>query len=210
MSKVYSRENTTPHHISPLQCSQRCWPCNRALTLTRLRPLEEISNWLSYSLTSVCNSLVLPFHPCPPSVRWLVAWEEPPGTYTALTTTSRWTRPSVTQMRSLGPSRSVLPSPVPLSTTASASMTSRMDIHRTPDAILATAAGTCPQQTTSGGLDPGAQYVQHVNFLGGLEQYRSIGSCGRFISEWVCLCTYPEWVLSVRSIMLGTVETLIP
>lgn len=91
-------------------------------------------------------------------------WEELPGMLTALTTTNQWTKLSVTQMRSLQRSRSALPPPVPLSTTVSASMTNPMDIHRTQDTTLATAAGTCPQLTTSGGLDPGAQYVHHVIF----------------------------------------------
>lgn len=118
--------------------------------------------------------------PRPPSVQWLVPWEESPGRWTVLTTTSQWTSLSVIRTRSLQQSRSVLPPPALLSTSVSASMTSPMVIRKTQDAILATAAGMCRQQTTSGGLDPGAQYVQYVIFG---EMYRSVLSCGRLFLD---------------------------
>lgn len=113
--------------------------------------------------------------PCPPSVQWLVAWEDWPDRWSAPTTTSRWGSLSATQTRSLQQNRSVTLHPAP--TTASASTTSLTDILRIQDAIPATAAGMCPQQTTSGGPDPGEQYVQTVLLC------RNVFSCGRCVLE---------------------------
>ena len=78
-------------------------------------------------------------------------------------TTNRWTNPFATPTRSPRWSRSVSPPPAPPSTADNASTTNLTATRTTRDAIRATAAGTCPRQTTSGGRDPGAQYVQHIN-----------------------------------------------
>lgn len=98
------------------------------------------------------------------SAQLRVVWVEPPGRWCAVITTSQWTSLSVIQTRGPPQSRSVPPCPVPPSTTASGSTTSPTDTLRTQASTPATAAGTCPQQTTSGGQDPGAQYVQNITF----------------------------------------------
>lgn len=59
-------------------------------------------------------------------------------------------------MKGLQQNRSVPLYPARLSIIANALTTSLMDIPRTQVAILVTAAGTFPQQTTSGGPDRGA------------------------------------------------------
>lgn len=77
-------------------------------------------------------------------------------------TTNRWTNPSATPTRSPRWSRSASPPPAPPSTADNASTSNLTATRKTRDAIRATAAGTCPRQTTSGGRDPGAQYVQQI------------------------------------------------
>lgn len=159
---------TPSHHISQLQSSHSI--AGDVVTI-----LNEISTYFKIKLllngVNHCFLVKLTASPSPqfltpwslpfcPSVQWLVAWDDSLDRWSAPTTTSRWESLSVTQTRSLQQNRSVTLHPAP--TIASASTTSLTDILRIQDAIPATAAGMCPQQTTSGGPDPGEQYVQTV------------------------------------------------
>lgn len=128
--------------------------------------LLRFSFWIQQICQYCLNEVLLSLFSflIPPSARWAAVWAESPGRWTVPTTTCPSTRPSATRTRSHPSSRSVTPAPVP-PPSITTSTTSPMDTRRTQAATPAIAGGTYRQLTTSGGRDPGEQYVDHIIFV---------------------------------------------